>query len=111
MVDLFESQLVGGTVALKSRIVMAPMTRTRTSEGDVPNELMATYYGQRANAGLIVTEVINVAPSSKSYPRRTRPSAARGGSAPWRQTPVLRQLGCPVSDRFGVRSLRAEKMT
>src|ERR1700754_2293421 len=67
MVDLFESQLVGGTVALKSRIVMAPMTRTRTSAGDVPNALMATYYGQRASAGLIVTEVINVAPSSKGY--------------------------------------------
>jgi N-ethylmaleimide reductase len=67
MVDLFDSLLLGGTVPLKNRIVMAPMTRTRTSEGDVPNELMATYYGQRASAGLIVTEVINVAPSSKGY--------------------------------------------
>ncbi len=67
MADLFESQLLGGTVALKNRIVMAPMTRTRTSEGDVPNELMATYYGQRASAGLIVTEATDVAPSSKGY--------------------------------------------
>jgi N-ethylmaleimide reductase len=65
--DLFESQLLGGTVALKNRIVMAPMTRTRTSEGDVPTELMAKYYGQRAGAGLIVTEVASVAPSSKGY--------------------------------------------
>jgi N-ethylmaleimide reductase len=65
--DLFEPLSLGGTVPLKNRIVMAPMTRTRTSEGDVPNELMATYYGQRAGAGLIVSEAIDVAPSSKGY--------------------------------------------
>lgn len=67
MIDLFESHLLGATVPLKNRIVMAPMTRTRTSDGDVPNELMATYYGQRAGAGLIVTEATDVAPSSKGY--------------------------------------------
>jgi N-ethylmaleimide reductase len=67
MVDLFDPHLLGGTVPLKNRIVMAPMTRTRTSEGDVPNELMATYYGQRASAGLIVAEAADVAPSSKGY--------------------------------------------
>ncbi|MGF6130482.1 N-ethylmaleimide reductase [Pseudomonas frederiksbergensis] len=67
MLNLFESQLVGGTVLLKNRIVMAPMTRTRTCEGDVPNELMATYYGQRASAGLIVAEATDVAPSSNGY--------------------------------------------
>ena len=67
MIPLFEPQLLGGTVPLKNRIVMAPMTRTRTSDGDVPNELMATYYGQRASSGLILTEVANVAPSSKGY--------------------------------------------
>ena len=64
MAHMFEPQLLGGAVPLKNRIVMPPITRTRASEGDVPNELMATYYGQRASAGLIVTEVINVAPSS-----------------------------------------------
>jgi N-ethylmaleimide reductase len=67
MADLFDSLLLGAAVPLKNRIVMAPMTRTRTSEGDVPNALMATYYGQRANAGLIVSEVMNVAPSSNGY--------------------------------------------
>jgi N-ethylmaleimide reductase len=67
MVNLFEPQLLGGTVLLKNRIVMAPMTRTRTSDGDVPNDLMATYYGQRASAGLIVAEAADVAPSSKGY--------------------------------------------
>jgi N-ethylmaleimide reductase len=59
--------MLGGTVPMKNRIVMAPMTRTRTSDGDVPNELMATYYAQRAGAGLIVTEAADVAPSSKGY--------------------------------------------
>jgi N-ethylmaleimide reductase len=67
MIDLFESQLVDGVVPMKNRIVMAPMTRTRTSDGDVPNELMATYYGQRASSGLIVSEAANVAPSGKGY--------------------------------------------
>lgn len=67
MVNLFEPQELGGTVSLKNRIVMAPMTRTRTSAGDIPNELMATYYGQRASAGLIVTEATDVAPSSNGY--------------------------------------------
>ncbi|MFM0335372.1 alkene reductase [Paraburkholderia fungorum] len=67
MVNLFESQVLGGIVPLKNRIVMAPMTRTRTSDRDVPNELMGIYYGQRASAGLIVTEATDVAPSSKGY--------------------------------------------
>ncbi|WP_075791924.1 alkene reductase [Massilia putida] len=67
MIDLFDSFFMGGTVPLKNRIAMAPMTRTRTSDGDIPNALMATYYAQRASAGLIVTEATDVAPSSKGY--------------------------------------------
>jgi N-ethylmaleimide reductase len=67
MVSLFHAKMMGGTVPLKNRIVMAPMTRTRTSEGDVPNAMMATYYGQRAGAGLIIAEATNPAPSSKGY--------------------------------------------
>jgi N-ethylmaleimide reductase len=65
--NLFASLSLGGSVSLKNRIVMAPRTRTRTSPGDVPNELMAMYYGQRASAGLIVSEAVDVAPSSKGY--------------------------------------------
>lgn len=67
MVNLFDSQVLGATVPLKNRIVMPPMTRTRTDVGDIPNALMATYYGQRASAGLIVTEVADVLPSSNGY--------------------------------------------
>ncbi len=46
-----------GQLELSNRIAMAPMTRSRTTQpGDVPNDMMATYYAQRANAGLIITE-------------------------------------------------------
>jgi N-ethylmaleimide reductase len=75
MADLFETQLLGGTVPLKNRIVMPPMTRTRTSEGDLPtdgdlpNKKIATYYGQRASAGLIIAEATDVDQSSHGYAR------------------------------------------
>ncbi|MGF6233881.1 2,4-dienoyl-CoA reductase-like NADH-dependent reductase (Old Yellow Enzyme family) [Inquilinus ginsengisoli] len=74
MPSLFDSYVLG-PVHLKNRIVLPPMTRTRTSEGDlptdgdVPNELMATYYGQRAGAGLIITEATDVDPSGHGYAR------------------------------------------
>lgn len=67
MADMFEPYALDGAISLKNRLVIAPMTRTRTSGGDVPNRLMARYYAQRASAGLIVTEVANIAPSSKGY--------------------------------------------
>jgi len=46
---------------------MAPMTRSRAGEGLVPTELMATYYTQRASAGLIVTEATQVSPRGIGY--------------------------------------------
>jgi len=75
MLNLFDYQLLGGAVSLRNRIVMPPMTRTRTSEGelptdgDLPNALMATYYGQRAGAGLIISEAADVDQSSHGYAR------------------------------------------
>jgi N-ethylmaleimide reductase len=54
MPSVFDTHKLGEKLILKNRVVMAPMTRTRTCAGDVPNALMATYYGQRASAGLIV---------------------------------------------------------
>ena len=42
-----------GPLALPNRLVMAPMTRCRAAEGNVPTDLMAEYYAQRASAGLI----------------------------------------------------------
>lgn len=55
MPKLFQP-LVLGDLQLKNRIVMAPMTRNRANADGVPNELMADYYGQRGDAGLIVAE-------------------------------------------------------
>ncbi|MBZ9896190.1 alkene reductase [Mesorhizobium sp. BR1-1-6] len=74
MPSLFDSFDLG-PVHLTSRIVMPPMTRTRTSEGalptdgDLPNELTVKYYGQRASAGLIISEVNDVDQSSHGYAR------------------------------------------
>ena len=55
------------SLALKNRIVMAPMTRCRSGEGDIPTGLMAEYYTQRATAGLIVTEGTPVSPKARGY--------------------------------------------
>ncbi|KIC93555.1 alkene reductase [Flavihumibacter solisilvae] len=65
-ISLFDSFYLGA-IQLANRVVMAPMTRTRTSPGDVPNTMMAEYYGQRAGAGLIIAEATDVAPHSKGY--------------------------------------------
>jgi N-ethylmaleimide reductase len=57
-----------GDLGLQSRIVMAPMTRSR-AVGSIPNPLMAEYYGQRASAGLIVTEGVAPSPNALGYAR------------------------------------------
>ena len=56
-----------GAISLNNRIVMAPMTRCRSGEGDIPTPLMATYYSQRATAGLIITEGTPVSPKARGY--------------------------------------------
>jgi len=64
---LFEPSRVG-SVELNSRIVMAPMTRARTAQpGNVPTDLMAEYYQQRASAGLIITEATQISPQGQGY--------------------------------------------
>ncbi len=65
---LFDSYDLGGT-RLANRTVMAPMTRSRAVERNTPNALMATYYGQRATAGLIVTEGVSPSPNGLGYAR------------------------------------------
>lgn len=58
-----------GSVPLRNRLVMAPMTRSRAVEANTPNALMAEYYAQRAGAGLIVTEGTSPSPNGVGYPR------------------------------------------
>lgn len=57
-----------GKIQLANRVVMSPMTRSRAI-GNVPNDLMATYYGQRVEAGLIVTEGTSPSPDGLGYAR------------------------------------------
>ena len=57
-----------GAVELSNRVVMAPMTRSR-APGNLPNDLMAMYYGQRAGAGLIITEGTSPSPNGLGYAR------------------------------------------
>ena len=57
------------SLQLKNRVVMAPMTRSRAVEANTPNALMAEYYGQRAAAGLIITEGTSPSPNGLGYAR------------------------------------------
>lgn len=57
-----------GDVELKNRIVMAPLTRNRAGEGNVPQDLNVEYYKQRATAGLIITEASQVSADGVGYP-------------------------------------------
>ncbi|PSW10066.1 alkene reductase [Photobacterium rosenbergii] len=55
-------------LALQNRVVMAPMTRARSSQpGNVPNQMMATYYQQRASAGLIISEATQISDDAQGY--------------------------------------------
>ncbi|MFE9635625.1 alkene reductase [Streptomyces sp. NPDC006463] len=65
---LFEPARLGG-LELPSRLVMAPLTRTRAGADGVPGELMATYYAQRASAGLIIAEATTPNAVGRTYPR------------------------------------------
>lgn len=57
-----------GDLTLPNRIVMAPLTRNRAGEGNVPTALNAEYYTQRASAGLIVTEASQISAQGVGYP-------------------------------------------
>lgn len=57
-----------GTFTLKNRIVLPPLTRCRSSQpGNIPNQLMADYYAQRAGAGFMITEGTQVEPRGQGY--------------------------------------------
>ena len=64
---LFTPTRVAG-LAIPHRVVMAPMTRARSTQpGDVPNAMNARYYAQRASAAFIVTEATQISPQGKGY--------------------------------------------
>ncbi|PHM45778.1 alkene reductase [Xenorhabdus mauleonii] len=68
MTSLFTPIRIGSNT-LKNRLVMAPMTRSRSNDEGIQSELAATYYGQRAEAGLIITECTYVSSLGKGYVR------------------------------------------
>lgn len=68
MSNMLFSPATVGSLSLKNRIVMAPLTRNRAI-GNTPNDLMVEYYRQRAQAGLIVTEGTSPSPNGLGYPR------------------------------------------
>jgi N-ethylmaleimide reductase len=64
---LFQPYSLSG-IPLQNRFVMAPLTRSRTSQpGNIPNELMATYYHQRCSAGLIIAEATQISLQGQGY--------------------------------------------
>src|SRR6187431_638169 len=57
-----------GNANLSNRLAMAPMTRSRAIN-NLPNELIASYYAQRASAGLIISEGVSPSPNGLGYAR------------------------------------------
>lgn len=68
MTDILFKPFQLGSLTLKNRILMAPMTRNRAGIDAVPTSLMATYYKQRASAGLIITEASQISAQGQGYP-------------------------------------------
>ncbi|MCK9608733.1 MAG: alkene reductase [Methylomonas sp.] len=64
--DLFQPVDIGAW-QLANRIVMAPLTRCRVKNDGIPGPLQATYYAQRASAGLIISEATNISPQGRGY--------------------------------------------
>ncbi|QMU77929.1 alkene reductase [Streptacidiphilus sp. PB12-B1b] len=83
MTTLFTRYRLGG-MTLPNRLVMAPMTRVRAAAGGLATPSMATYYAQRATAGLIVTEGVQPSLLGQSNPG-TPGLHTEGQTASWRQ--------------------------
>jgi N-ethylmaleimide reductase len=85
-----------GDIKLSNRMVMAPMTRCRAIEGNIPNPLAVTYYVQRAQAGLIITEGSQVSPQGVGYVR-TPGIYSQEQVAGWREvTRAVHQSGSKI---------------
>ena len=69
MHDILFKPLRFGALEAKNRIWMAPLTRARSTQpGSIPNEMMATYYRQRASAGLIISEATGISVEGLGWP-------------------------------------------
>ncbi|MCX4777364.1 alkene reductase [Streptomyces sp. NBC_01264] len=90
---LFESARLGG-LELPSRLVMAPLTRHRAGADGVPGALMATYYAQRASAGLIIAEGTTPSAVGQAYPNIPGIHSAEQ-IAGWRRVTDAVRAGAP----------------
>ncbi|WP_437683360.1 alkene reductase [Sorangium sp. So ce131] len=87
------SPLPLGAIDLSNRVIMAPMTRSRADDAGVVGEITATYYAQRASAGLIISEGIFPSAMGKGY-IRTPGLATDAQAAAWRRvTDVVHARG------------------
>ncbi|RYD21207.1 MAG: alkene reductase [Verrucomicrobiaceae bacterium] len=68
MSDPLFQPLQAGAFTFPNRMMMAPLTRCRASEGRVPNAMMAEYYAQRASFGMLLTEATSISPQGVGYP-------------------------------------------
>lgn len=86
-----------GTIEVKNRFLMAPMTRSRASQpGDIPNALMAEYYSQRASAGIIITEATQVSLQGMGY-AKTPGICTQEQIKGWKQTTeAVHQAGSKI---------------
>ncbi|MDB5736823.1 MAG: N-ethylmaleimide reductase, partial [Sphingomonas bacterium] len=57
-----------GAIAAPNRVVMAPLTRGRSTREHVPTDIMVDYYRQRASAGLIITEATGISREGLGWP-------------------------------------------
>lgn len=64
--NLLSSTIIGD-LKLSNRVIMAPLTRMRAGPGNAPTKLNAEYYGQRASAGLIITEATQISQQGQGY--------------------------------------------
>ena len=62
------SSYEGPVLSTPNRVALAPMTRNRAGESRVPTEMMGRYYAQRASAGLLISEAVDVSPRAIGYP-------------------------------------------
>src|SRR3569623_674106 len=84
---LFETYKLGA-ITLANRLVMAPLTRNRAAPGTfVPSPLAVDYYGQRASAGLLITEASQVSQQGQGY-QDTPGIYSKEQVAGWRKIPI-----------------------
>ncbi|GAC1614486.1 MAG: alkene reductase [Vulcanimicrobiaceae bacterium] len=65
--DVLFTSIRTGAIDATNRIFMAPLTRSRAGDGDVPTDVNARYYAQRATAGLVIAEATQISPQGKGY--------------------------------------------